>query len=89
VTLHDREISYNPFYPSARVETIFYYSPSGNTSNFEDYKDGWPLFSRGSGMYLAGRLELTDATKGIISIKAYRKYLAEEIVKNIIQQLPS
>ncbi len=91
VTLRDREISYNPFYPSARVETIFYYSPSGDTTNFKAFKDGWPHHSyfEKNEMVLVGRLNLTDTTIGVVSLKAYRKYLAEEIMKNIIQKLPS
>ena len=91
VTLRNREISYNPFYPSARVETIFYYSPSGDTTNYKAFKDGWPHYSyfEKNEMVLVGRLNLTDNTIGIVSLKAYRKYLAEEIMKNIIQKLPS
>ncbi len=91
VALRDRKISYNPFYPSARVKTIFYYSSSGNTTNFKDFKDGKSFVSyfEKSGMVLDGQSELRDTTKGIISLKAYRKYLADEIVKNIIQKLPS
>ena len=91
VTLRNREISYNPFYPSARVETIFYYSPSGDITNFKAFKDGWPHHSyfEKNEMVLVGRLNLTDTTTGVLSLKAYRKYLAEEIVKNIIQKLPT
>ena len=90
VALRDREISYNPFYPSASVETIFFYSSSGNITNFKDFKDGKSFVSyfEKSGMELDGRSELRDTTKGIISLKAYRKHLAEEITKNIVQQLP-
>ena len=91
VTPRDREISYNPFYPSARVETIFYYSPSGDTTNYKAFKDGWPHHSyfEKNEIVLVGRLNLTDTTIGVVSLKAYRKYLAEEIMKNIIQKLPS
>lgn len=91
VNLRNREISYNPFYPSARVETIFYYSPSGDTINFKAFKDGWPHYSyfEKNETVLVGRLNLTDTTIGVVSLKAYRKYLAEEIAKNIIQKLPS
>ncbi|HEY9247473.1 MAG TPA: hypothetical protein VIO11_11560 [Candidatus Methanoperedens sp.] len=39
-------------------------------------------------MVICGRSELTDSTKGIISLRAYRKHLADEITKNIVQ-LPS
>ena len=34
-----------------------------------------------------GELELEDSTKGIISLKAYRKHLAEETAKNIVDQI--
>jgi lipopolysaccharide export LptBFGC system permease protein LptF len=91
VTLRDRKISYNPFFPSARVEIILYYSSSGNTTGFEDFNNKKRLFANfeRSGMVIGGRSELTDDTKGIISLRAYRKYLAEEITKNIVKQLPS
>ncbi|NJD78654.1 MAG: hypothetical protein FIB08_16420 [Candidatus Methanoperedens sp.] len=90
VMIKDREISYNPFFPSAKVETIFYYSNTGNADTFENCSDHKPLMAyfEKSGTVICGISGLTDSTKGITSLKAYRKHLAEEITKNIVQQLP-
>jgi hypothetical protein len=91
VAIIDREVSYNPIYPSASLEILFVYSLSGNTTYFDAFKSGKHTavhLSIGE-LLMEGRLNLTDSTKGIISHKAYQRHVAEEISNNIIQKLLS
>lgn len=88
VTLLDRKLSYNPFYPSASLESLFVYSSSGDSTYFESFKTGEPVVHLSTGQLLiVGKSTLNDTTKGVISIKAYQRYLAEGIANIIIQEL--
>jgi len=96
VAILNRSVSYNPFYPSASLGVLFTYSSSGNTTYFNTLKSGKSTVANlstdksGEGeLLIEGRLNLTDNTNGIISLKAYQKHLAEEIASNIIQKLAS
>lgn len=86
-----REISYNPFFPSADLEVLFFYSSNGNTSYFGAIKRGEvpPFIIEHKELFIEGHLKLTDVTRGIISLRAYQNHLADEIAKNIILKLQS
>ena len=93
VAILDREVSYNPVYPSATIELFFVYSSSGNTACFKAFKGGEQAadLSRGESgedeLLMRGELNLTDTTKGIISHKAYQKHIAAEIAEGIFRGL--
>ncbi len=94
VHVRESEGLYTPFYASSNLEIIYFYTSTGeDTTYFEKYKEGnvtVRFVNTGSqeGEKLAdGELELQDSTKGIVSRKAYRKHLAEEAAKNVVDQL--
>jgi hypothetical protein len=94
VNVRKSEGLYTPVYASSSLEIMYFYSSTGeDTIYFEKFKEGnvtvrFVNTGSGGGEKLAdGELELQDSTKGIVSRKAYRKHLAEEAAKNIVDQL--
>jgi hypothetical protein len=90
VALLDEEVSYNPLYTASALEVLFFYSSDGNTTYFDAFKSGEQVTVEiGLGnLLMKGTLTLADTTRGVISLKAYHRHLAEEAVENIIQRLP-
>jgi len=94
VNVRDSEGMYTPVYASSNLEIMYFYTSNGeDTQYFEKFKEGnvtvaFRNTGSGEGKKLVdGELELQDTTKGIVSIKAYRKHLAEETAKNVADQL--
>ncbi|WP_440956749.1 hypothetical protein ACSAZK_07575 [Methanosarcina sp. Mfa9] len=94
VNVRDSEGLYTPVYASSSLEIMYFYTSNGeDTQYFEKFKEGnvtvaFRNTGSGEGKKLVdGELELQDTTKGIVSIKAYRKHLAEETAKNVADQL--
>ena len=91
VTILDGGVSYNPVYPSTAIEIYLFYSSSGNITCFDAFKDEkettFICESDRDELLMGGELNLTDATKGIVSYKAYQKYITAEITENIFQRL--
>ncbi|HII01912.1 TPA: hypothetical protein HA351_09795 [Methanosarcinaceae archaeon] len=94
VNVRESEGLYTPVYSSSSLELMYFYSSTGeDTQYFEKFKEGnvTRVFkntgSQEGKKLMDGELELQDSTKGIVSRKAYRKHLAEEAAKNIVDQL--
>ncbi|AKB23924.1 hypothetical protein MSMTP_0455 [Methanosarcina sp. MTP4] len=94
VNVRESEGMYTPIYASSNLEIMYFYTSTGeDTIYFEKFKEGnvtVRFVNTGSqeGEKMAdGKLELQDSTKGIVSRKAYRKHLAEEAAKNVVDQL--
>ncbi len=94
VNVRDFEGLYTPVYASSSLEIMYFYSSTGeDTIYFEKFNEGnvTRVFkntgSREGEKLMDGELELQDSTKGIVSRKAYRKHLAEEAAKNVVDQL--
>ncbi|WP_440947087.1 hypothetical protein ACSAZL_02005 [Methanosarcina sp. T3] len=84
---------YTPVYASSDLNILFFYTSTGEgTKYFEQFKEGnvTVVFENtGSGegeKLIRGDMELQDFTKGIVSLKAYRKHLAEEAARKTIEQ---
>ncbi|HIH95851.1 TPA: hypothetical protein HA338_18225 [Methanosarcina acetivorans] len=85
---------YTPFYASSDLKLLFFYTSTGeDTKYFEQFKErNEPVIfeNKGSGegeKLIHGDMNLQDSTKGLVSLKAYRKYLAEEAAKETVEQL--
>ena len=85
---------YTPFYASSNLNLAFFYTSTGeDTKYFEQFKNGNEsviFVNDGSGkgkMLMDGEIVVQDSTKGIISLKAYRKHLAEEAAGKTEEQL--
>ncbi|AKB30038.1 hypothetical protein MSSIT_3319 [Methanosarcina siciliae T4/M] len=85
---------YTPVYASSDLNILFFYTYTGEgTKYFEQFKEGnvTVVFENtGSGegdKLIRGDMELQDSTKGPVSLKAYRKHLAEEAARKIVEQL--
>ncbi|KAF5419799.1 MAG: hypothetical protein C5S44_10070 [Candidatus Methanocomedens sp.] len=91
VAILKQDVSYNPFFPSANLNVLFSYSSNGNTSYFEAQKRGdSPVFIiEHSELFIEGQQQLTDNTRGIISLRAYQNHLADEVAKDILLKLRS
>lgn len=89
VAILEQDVSYNPFFPSANLNVLFSYSSNGNTSYFEAQKRGdSPVFiMEHNELFIEGQQQLTDDTRGIISLKAYQNHLADEVAKDILLKL--
>ena len=91
VALLKQDVSYNPFFTSANLNVLFSYSSNGNTSYFEALKRGdSPVYiMEHKGLFIEGQQQLTDDSRGIISLRAYQNHLADEVAKDILLKLRS
>lgn len=91
VAILKQDVSYNPFFPSANLNVLFLYSSNGNTSYFEALKRGNPpiYIMEHKGLFIEGQQQLTDDSRGIISLRAYQNHLADEVAKDILLKLRS
>ncbi len=94
VNVSKREGLYTPIYASSNLNILFFYTTTGkDTKYFEQFKEGniTVVFentgSREGEKLIRGDMELQDSTKGLISQKAYREYLAAEAAKEIAGRL--
>jgi hypothetical protein len=85
---------YTPAYASSNLNILFFYTTTGkDTKYFEQFKEGdiTVVFentgSQEGEKLIRGDMELQDSTKGLISQKAYQKYLASEAAKEIVGRL--
>lgn len=97
VNVSEPEGLYTPVYASSNLEIMYFYTSTGkNTHYFEKFKEeekGSFVVNivnesfRGGEILVDGDLKLEDSTKGLVSRKAYRKHLAKEAAKNLVNQL--
>ncbi len=85
---------YTPVYASSNLKLLFFYTSTGEgTKYFEQFKEGnvTVIFentgSEEGEKLIRGDMDLQDSTKGLVSLKAYRKHLAEEAAKKTVEQL--
>lgn len=85
---------YTPVYASSDLNILLFYTSTGeDTKYFEQFKEGnvTVVFENAGSQkgekLIRGDMELQDSTKGIVSLKAYRKHLAEEAAKKTVEQL--
>ncbi|MDD3247719.1 MAG: hypothetical protein PHF18_12850 [Methanosarcina sp.] len=85
---------YTPVYASSDLNILFFYTSTGeDTKYFEQFKEGNVTVAfvntgfREGEKLIRGNMELQDSTTGIVSLKAYRKHLAEETAKKTVEQL--
>jgi hypothetical protein len=88
VDLSDRKVSYMPFYSSANLTAFLFYSSNGNVSwRSKEDPVTFVMPEPEEGMWMRSKVSRVDRTRGIISLKAYEKHLAEEIAKAVINEL--
>ncbi|MBD3206676.1 hypothetical protein GF319_10090 [Candidatus Bathyarchaeota archaeon] len=90
VLISEKDIGYNPLIPSAEMEILFAYFLNGNTSYLEEIRLGEPLvisFTE-EGLIKEGKILISDQTQGLVSYRAYVKYLANYSANQIYNQLP-
>ena len=88
VDLSDRKVSYTPFYATANLTAFSFYSSNGNVS-WRTKEDPVVMIMAESeeGLWMRSKINKIDSTRGIISLKAYEKHLAEEIAKAVVNEL--
>nr|CBH38211.1 conserved hypothetical secreted protein [uncultured archaeon] len=88
VDLSERDVSYMPFYATANLTAFSFYSSNGNIS-WRTKEDPVVLIMAESeeGLWMRSKINKIDSTRGIISLKAYEKHLADEIAKVVINEL--
>ena len=93
VNVSKHEGFFTPVYASSDLNILFFYTSTGeDTKYFEQFKEGnvTVVFvntgSREGEKLIRGDIELQDSTKGIVSLKAYRKHLAEEAARQTVEQ---
>ena len=88
VDLSDRKVSYTPFYSSANLTAFSFYSSNGNVSwRSKEYPVTFVMPESEEGLWMRSKISRVDRTEGIISLKAYKRHLAEEIAKAVINEL--
>ena len=88
VDLSERDVSYMPFYATANLTAFSFYSSNGNIS-WRTKEDPVVMIMAESeeGLWMRSKINNIDSTRGIISLKAYEKHLADEIAKVVINEL--
>ncbi|HNR44442.1 MAG TPA: hypothetical protein PKH80_04680 [Methanofastidiosum sp.] len=90
VSLPEKNIKYNPFLPTSRIRMLSYYSSSGNTKYFNDFKnENTPsvVFEAEEGyqgeLFIVSKIYLENNSRGILSLNAYREDLANSLGKAV------
>ena len=90
ISLPEKDIKYNPFSPSSRIRMLAYYTSSGDTEYFYDFKkeDNPPVVMRSEDGYtgeliIVSKIVLDNTGKGIISLNAYREDLANSLATSV------
>lgn len=85
---------YTPVYASSNLNIVFFYTSTGkDTKYFEQFKEGNKsiVFANGSSTQgeklMNGEIKLQDSTRGLVSLKAYKKHLTTEVSGEVVQQL--
>ncbi|WP_410507902.1 hypothetical protein RSJ42_14040 [Methanosarcina hadiensis] len=85
---------YTPVYASSDLNIVFFYTSTGkDTKYFEQFKEGNKsvVFINDNPMQgkklMDGEIKMQDYTRGLVSLKAYKKHLAAEISEEIVKQL--
>lgn len=85
---------YTPVHASSNLNLVFFYTSTGkDTKYFEQFKDGnrSVFFVNDSSTQgeklMDGEIKLQDSTKGLVSLKAYKKHLVTEASGEIVKQL--
>jgi hypothetical protein len=85
---------YTPVYASSDLNIVFFYTSTGkDTKYFEQFKEGNKsvVFINDSPMQgkklMDGEIKMQDYTRGLVSLKAYKKHLAAETSGEIVKQL--
>jgi len=88
VDLSERDVSYMPFYATANLTAFSFFSSNGNIS-WRTKEDPVVMIMAESeeGLWMRSKINKIDSTRGIISLKAYEKHLADEIAKVVINEL--
>ncbi len=88
VDLSERDVSYMPFYATANLTAFSFYSSNGIIS-WRTKEDPVVMIMAESeeGLWMRSKINKIDSTRGIISLKAYEKHLADEIAKVVINEL--
>jgi len=86
VSLPEKNIKYNPFFPSSRIRMVAYYTSTGDTKYFNDFKkeNNPPVVMAAEEGYqgeliIVSKIVLDTNSKGIISLKAYREELSKSL----------
>ena len=88
VDLSERDVSYMPFYATANWTAFSFYSSNGNISwRTKEDPITFIMAEPEEGLWMRSKINKIDRTRGIISLKAYEKHLAEEIAKAVVNEL--
>lgn len=90
ISLPEKNIKYNPFLPTSRIRMLAYYSSSGDTKYFNDFKkENTPtvVFEAGDDyqgeLFIVSKIYLENNCRGILSLNAYREDLANSLGKAV------
>ena len=90
VSLPEKNIKYNPFFPTSRIRMVAYYTSTGDTKYFNDFKkeNNPPVVMVAEEGYqgeliIVSKIVLDTNSKGIISLKAYREELSKSLGASI------
>ena len=83
VSLPEKNIKYTPFFPNSRIRMVAYYTSTGDTKYFKDFKkenNPTVVMVGGEGyqgeLIIVSKMILDNNSRGIISLKAYREELS-------------
>ncbi|NYT04389.1 MAG: hypothetical protein GKC00_06770, partial [Candidatus Methanofastidiosa archaeon] len=86
ISLPEKNIKYNPFLPTSRIRMVAYYTSSGDTEYFYDFKkeNNPPVVMRSEDGYtgeliIVSKIVLDNTGKGIITLNAYREDLSNSL----------
>ncbi len=92
ISFIEKEINYNPFFPNSNIVLLFYYTSTGDTRYFNEFKEGKipPVIHeieedheyKGE-LLVVSNINLDNRTRGLISIKAYSEYLANSLGSSV------
>jgi hypothetical protein len=89
VAVIEEERTYTPLYSKITTEILFFYSSSGKTKYFTEFRSGEsPVVNfssdEGDQFIIKGIITLIDSTTGLMSPKGYRSHTAEKMAQEIV-----
>jgi len=68
----------------ADVSVLSYYSTTGNTTQYERFKETRSTMHREPGAVVAGEYWLRDTTSGVVTPRGYRNQIAETLAEEVV-----
>ncbi|MDZ7689406.1 MAG: hypothetical protein U5J64_11985 [Halobacteriales archaeon] len=84
VEVTDETVDRGPTRHTADVSVMSYYSTTGNTTGYEEFKETRSTVHREDGAVVVGEYRLRDTTDGFVTSRGYTRRIADDIAEEVV-----